>query len=647
MVTGVIGGLGAILFRKMIYWISDGFHFIFLSSGGSGTHWTSVLAPALGLLLVSLISHYLAREVKGHGVPQILESLALRGGRIRPRVGMLGIVASAMTIGSGGSVGREGPIALIGASFGSSLGQLLRMNAEDISLLLACGSAAGIGATFNAPIAGGFFGLEVILGTYSIGALVPVFLASVTGVTVFTALMGGGAVLQTPPYHVINHFALLFMLGLGMLMAVVAHLYTRGLTISEDLLDRIRGPFWAKSLFGGLVVGIIGYYVPEVLGVGYLSMHRALAGQLGLGLLVLLFVAKYVATLITIASGGSGGVFAPSLFIGGMFGGIYGSSLHLLSPSLAPHPAIYVVAGMAAMFSAAAQAPFVGITILLEVTGDYHLTAPVMAAAAISYWIYGHFSRYSMYTVKLSRKGIVILRGNDVRPVDHILVSEALEPIKEWGMPWTVSVAEGYDRVTRSHLMALIVLDEEERVVGQVTLASLVQLLSQPDRSLKEVEKAISSLPKPISMQKSLDDALRRFALDDVDIIPVSNFRGKIVGIIRRPQVLRLYNSATLHSLAGSRKGEDRSIQESGQFIEWKVTNTSPFVDATLAEISLPDAALIVSIVRNGGSIIPHGATRIEAGDTLLLFVSPVDQVDSVRAALSSTSPSSSLVRAD
>jgi CIC family chloride channel protein len=248
-------------------------------------------------------------------------------------VGLFGILAPAITIGSGGSVGREGPIALIGAAFGSTLGQLLRMADQDISLLVACGAAAGIGATFNAPIAGGFFDLEVVLGTYALGALVPVFLASVTGVTVFTTIMGGGAVLATPPYHVVDHWAILFMVGLGVLVAGVGYLYAAGLTWSEDFFERLPLPFWGKALAGRPAVGAIGLALPEVLGVGYPTMHRALDGALVLGTLGLLFVAKYVATLITIGAGGSGGVFAPSLFIGGMFGGLYEALVHLTAPS--------------------------------------------------------------------------------------------------------------------------------------------------------------------------------------------------------------------------------------------------------------------------------------------------------------------------
>ncbi|MCY0876310.1 MAG: chloride channel protein, partial [Firmicutes bacterium] len=424
LAIGIIGGLGAIIFRDLIRVFYTLFH-----AGGVQVSPLRALIPAVGLTIVGLITHYFAKEVKGHGVPQILESLALRGGKIRPRVAFFGILAPAITIGAGGSVGREGPIALIGGAFGSIVGQALRLSDKYTSLLLACGSAAGIAATFNAPIAGGFFGLEVILGSYSMGAIMPVFLSAVTGATVFDAIMGSQPPLQTAPYHVMHPIALLFMIVLGALAGFLGLAYSRGLTWIEDVFNAWRVPFWVKTSLGGLLVGAIGLAFPQVLGVGYPSIHAALSGQLAIGLLLVLFLTKYIATLTTVGSGGSGGVFAPSLFLGSVVGAAFGEGLRKLLPGLVPHPQIYAIAGMGAIFAAAAQAPFVAITILLEVTGDYQLTPVVMAACVTAYVVHGVLSRDSMYTVKLARRGIRILSGNEVRPTERILVRTAMEPL--------------------------------------------------------------------------------------------------------------------------------------------------------------------------------------------------------------------------
>ena len=632
LVTGVIGGLGAIVFRWLISEVMAFVVWVVPSHTESPWHLLIALAPAAGIVAVNLISHYLAREVKGHGVPQILEALALHGGRIRPRVGFFGILAPALTIGSGGSVGREGPIALIGAAFGSLVGQALRLPERDISLLLACGAAAGIGATFNAPIAGGFFGLEVILGTYAMGALVPVFLASVMGVTVFNAFMGSRAALLTPPYHIVNHFAVLFMIALGVIMAFIAWLYASGLTFSEDVFARLRLRFWQKGLVGGLLVGLIGLALPQVLGVGYPVMHQALLGQIGLGLLFVLFVAKLVATLLTIGAGGSGGVFAPSLFIGGMAGGFYGAVLHAVSPSLAPFPEIYAVAGMAAMFAAAAQAPFVAITILLEITGDYRLTAPVMAAAAISYGLYRFFTPYSMYTVRLSRRGIVILRGQDVRPTDQVAVRAQVDRMEGQRMTAGTPIGEAYERLVAAERPYTLVTDEAGEVQGLLTLVELVHAMGEHGSAELPVRRILGPLPRPIDAGASLDAALRQLGEFDMDALPVAE-EGRVIGVISRSAVLRGYRSATLRTLSVSRQIQEltQDAADPGQFFDVYLGSSSPVIGTRIVDLGLPQSALVVAIRRQGKAVIPHGDTMLEVGDRVVVFASASGEVEALR----------------
>jgi len=632
LLTGVIGGLGAIVFRWLIGVVQAFVAWVVPGRSVSPSHLLIALAPAAGIVAVNLISHYLAREVKGHGVPQILEALALHGGRIRPRVSFFGILAPAITIGSGGSVGREGPIALIGAAFGSLLGQSLRLSERDISLLLACGAAAGIGATFNAPIAGGFFGLEVILGTYAMGALVPVFLSSVMGVSVFNAFMGSRAVLVTPPYHVINHFAVLFMLTLGVVMAFVAWLYTSGLTFSEDLFARLPLQFWQKGLLGGLLVGLLGLILPQVLGVGYPVMHAALLGSLGLGLLLVLFAAKLVATLLTIGAGGSGGVFAPSLFIGGMAGGAFGALLHAISPSLAPFPEIYAVAGMAAMFAAAAQAPFVAITILLEITGDYRLTAPVMAAAAISYGLYRLFTPYSMYTVRLSRRGIVILRGQDVRPTDQVTVRSQVDRMQQRRISASMPSSDAYEFLTASDRPFALVTDDDGTVLGLLTLVELVHALDAPGSAERPVREFLPPMPRPIEADASLDAALRQLGQYDMDALPVTD-QGRVIGVISRGAVLRGYRQATLRTLTISRQIQEltEDAADPGQFFDIYLRPSSAVVGTSIVDLGLPQSALVVAIRRQGKAVIPHGGTVLEAGDRVVVFAAASGDVEGLR----------------
>lgn len=409
LLTGAIGGFAAIAFRYVVDWGWLGFHVGLDKAIGSTDHgYWIILLPAFGLFFVSLITRFCASEVKGDGATQALEALSIKNGIIQPKVSFWSNIAAAITLGSGGSAGREGPIALIGATFGSNIGQLLRMPPQYTSLLLGCGAGAGIAATFNAPIAGAFFGLEIMLGTYVVGSIVPVLLASVTGVTVFNQFMGSEAVLEIPHYSEIGVLSVFSMLILGFFTGLTGHLFVRGVEWAGEKNDQLILPFWMKAFVGGLLVGIIGYFFPDVLSVGYPILHKALRGEFILATLMFLFIAKYLVTVITLGSGGSGGGFAPSLFLGGMLGGAYGQILHFFYPAIATTPQVYAAAGMAGLLAATAKAPFVAATILLEVTGDYRITAHAMAAAASSYFLFSALSDDSMYTIGLSKRGIPI-----------------------------------------------------------------------------------------------------------------------------------------------------------------------------------------------------------------------------------------------
>ncbi|MCI0184532.1 Voltage-gated ClC-type chloride channel ClcB [Acidibacillus sp. S0AB] len=628
ILIGVIGGLGAILFRGMIHLFASWFSMIPVTHSP-----LRALIPALGLLLVGLITHFFAKEVKGHGVPQLLESLALRGGKIRPRVAFFGIIAPAITLGAGGSVGREGPIALIGGAFGSILGQRLRLSDKYISLLLASGAAAGIAATFNAPIAGGFFGLEIILGSYAMGAIMPVFLAAVTGSTVFDAIMGNHPVLQTTPYPVIHPIALLFMIILGLLAGTLGIAYSKGLTFSEDLLERWRVPFWVKNITGGALVGVLGLLAPEVLGVGYPSIHLALGGQLAIGTILLLFVLKYVATLTTVGSGGSGGVFAPSLFLGAMLGALYGDVLRFMVPGLIPHPEIYAIAGMGAIFAAAAQAPFVSITILLEVTGDYQLTPVVMAACVTAFVVHGLLTRDSMYTVKLSRLGINILRGNEVRPTERISVQQAMEPLAAH-FSSDDTLVEAYHGVNLSRDHVAVITDHRQQLQGIMTLETLRSYAESMPLTTPLSMLDFSVLPV-IVQSATLEEAMRLFSLHDVTLLPVVDDRtNEVVGTLTQRDVVRAYSAYTLYSTESNAKVQQLKdyTGDVGQFVSIPLKHSSPIVESPLSEISIPKQAVIVSVKRGGEVVVPHGNTVLKPGDELLVFISPLSEVDLVLA---------------
>ncbi|MDA8345817.1 MAG: chloride channel protein [Thermaerobacter sp.] len=635
VVVGVVGGVGAVLFRLMIQYAQVGFRWL---AGASFhmPHVTVAIMPVLGLLAVGVISTYFAREVKGHGVPQILEALALRGGRIRPRVGFFGILAPALTIGSGGSVGREGPIALIGAAFGSSLGQSLKLPDRYTMLLVGCGTAAGIGATFNAPIAGALFAMEVVLGSYAMGTLVPCFVASVTGVSVFNLILGDHLALTVPSAAFHTPVSLVLMGALGILAGLFGIAYTRGLTYFEDLFDNWHASFWQRALVGGLFVGLLGLVVPQVLGVGYGTMNAVATGKIFGIMVLLLLVAKYFATLVTIGAGGSGGVFAPSLFLGLMLGTAFGTVVHGLAPGTFAPASVFGVAGMGAVFAATAQAPLTAAVIVLEMTGDYRLAMGTVLACALSYFLYGSMQRDTMYTVRLSRRGIRILRGSEVRPLQSMLVKTAMRSL-ETRVVTTDTLQSAQLRMVELHADALVVEDEYGAYAGVLEAPTVLAATGKEGLDALVGSVSLNRVP-PVSQATNLDEAMQRFALYDTDLLPVADHQ-KLLGLLTRRDVLQAYQTHTTLSLETDRKVAllQQETGSSGAFQSFGISPGSPIIGIAIRDLRLPQNTLIVAVERGATVVVPHGDTTIQEDDRVVVYANPPAGIDEVRKLLSSS----------
>ncbi len=634
IVIGVVGGLGAVLFRLMITGATWVFETLFVRHGlaftGAARTWETAVTPALGLLLVGVISHHFAREVKGHGVPQILESLALRGGRIRPRVGFFGILAPAITIGSGGSVGREGPIALIGAAFGSSVGQLLRLSDSYISLLVACGAAAGIGATFNAPIAGGLFGLEVVLGSWAMGALVPVFISSLTGVLIFRHVWGNHLVMPVPASGPMPALAVPLMLILGVLGGGMALAYSRGLDSIEGFAERLRMGWVWQAIIGGLAVGGLGLLLPGVLRVGYGAMGGAVIGKYGLAMLLALLLGKYVATLVTIGAGGSGGVFAPSLYLGTVLGGAVGAVVHIVAPAIAPDPALFAVAGMGVVFAGAAQAPLTAMVILLEMTGDWHLTVSLAGACVISYLLHGSLSRDSMYTVRLTRRGVRVLRGAEMRPLQRVSIMTAMRPLQA-RITEDLGVAAVKEQLEKAGTRALPVFRKDGTFAGILDDGQLLRAAEEGSEERTAGELCRRGIPV-VSPELSLDDAMRHFGLLATDLLPVGPDPAHVLGTVSRDDTLRAYYQQTVLTLETRQKvallrDPDRG-EDPGVFREVETPLAWAGQGRTVGQLDLPPGVVLVSIHRGGAALAPRGDTGLRAGDRLVLYAADRSVVD-------------------
>ena len=371
--------------------------------------WFVLFAPVIGGLVYGPLVARFAPEARGHGVPEVMLAVNRDGGRIRPRVPLVRSLASAICIGSGGSVGPEGPIVHIGSALGSLIGQLRRLPESQLRLLVACGAAGGISATFNAPIAGVFFSLELILRKFQARSFGLVVLSSVTADAIGRAAFGNHPFLSLPAFTLSSPLELVLYAGLGVLAAGVGLAFIRVLYAGEDLADRLwHGPDWLRPATGGILLGLLLLAVPQMYGIGYPVLQRAVAGHYVILVLLALLAAKVLATSLTMWIGGSGGVFAPSLFMGAMLGSAYGAAAHHFMPHLAAAAGAYGLVGMGAVFAATARAPITAVIIIFELTGNYQIILPLMLAAVVTTALCNALTRDTIYTLKLRRRGIDI-----------------------------------------------------------------------------------------------------------------------------------------------------------------------------------------------------------------------------------------------
>lgn len=552
--VGVAAGLGAVAFR----WLISSFQSLFIDGGeqvfGALGRYYIIIIPAIGGLLVGLIIYFFAREARGHGVPEVMAAVASKGGRIRPRVSVVKALASSICIGSGGSVGREGPIVQIGSAIGSAAGQWLRLPEDWVRTLVACGAAGGISATFNAPIAGVFFALEVILGRFISRSFGYVVVSSVVAGVVAHAFLGDEQSFLVPGYALNSAWELPWYIVLGIAAGAVAVIFIKVLYRSEDLFDAWRFPPFLKPMAGGIIIGLIGLYSLDLLGVGYGGVEKALAGEMALATLGIMCVLKVVATSVTIGSGGSGGVFAPSLFLGAMLGGAFGELANRLFPTIAAPSGAYAVVGMAAVFGGAARAPITAIIILFEMTRDYNIILPLMLSVVIAILVARGLNRETIYTTKVLRSGVDLGRYEDVDLMRSITVGEAMTHDFPT-VPATMPVGELVTKLSKSRHHGFPVVDGDGKLFGVVTLADVEKVMTGEEDN-RTVADIATKAPLVAYPNQSLYDALVKLGAKDVGRIPVvdRDDNTKLLGVLRRHDIIRAYRKR-LEESAGRDRG--------------------------------------------------------------------------------------------
>ena len=551
VIVGLAGGLGAVGFRYLINFFQT------LAYGSPGEllevvktiPWSyKVGIPAAGGLVVGPLVYFFAREAKGHGVPEVMEAVALRGGVIRKRVVFVKTLASAISIGTGGSVGREGPIVQIGSAIGSTLGQALNVSADRMRALVGCGAAAGIAATFNAPIAGSMFALEVVLGDFGLATFSPIVISSVVATAVSRHYLGDTPAFIVPAYQLVSAWEFPIYLVLGLFCAVVGVTFTKTLYGFEDLFDSFKFPEYLKPIIGGVILGVSGLFVPQILGVGYGAMDLALGQQLAWWLMLLLVVAKLLATSITIGSGGSGGIFAPSLYMGAMAGGFFGMVVHYLFPNVTASPGAYSIVGMGAVVSATTHGPLAAILILFEMTGSYEIILPLMFSCIIATIASRQLMKESIYTLKLVRRGVDIREGKEVNVLKSMQVKEVMSPhVETVSEDWPLERMSA--KISKSKYNSFPVLNSENKLAGIISFNDYSDAIFDEDlKNIVVAKDLASSDVVTVSSNDDLYTALEKISRNDFSTLPVvsPDDPAQLIGIVTRRDIIGAYEKAVL-----------------------------------------------------------------------------------------------------
>lgn len=544
IVVGISGGLGAVAFRKLVE-LSHDFFFGFLLPLLPNSYFV-VLLPVLGGLIVGPLIYKLAPEAKGDGISHIMIALQRFTGDIRKRAGLVLIFTSAITLGSGGSAGREGPIALIGASAGSAIGKAIRLSARDLKVLTCCGVASGIAATFNAPMGGAIFSMEVISKKFTSLDAVPILLAAVVGKAVATELIDPVPEFVNPNFY-FTTFDMVLCFFIGPLFGFLSFLWVKGYYFFEDRFQDLPLPDILKPAVGGLTAGVCGIFFFEfgIMGVGYEGINnvfmlaaRAPATDLLL-LLLALGLLKMLATSSTVGSGGSGGVFAPTLYIGTMFGLAAGMLAEILAPDQIANPLDYGLLGMGALFAGTAGAPLTCIFMITEMTGNYGGLPSLIICCITSYTVARILLKGgSIYTIKLMRKGIYLDLPQPV--LSEVSVGEAMHKEVITVSP-LCRISEVRDGIYRCNYTGFPVVDEG-RLVGMITFDDIRRIPPHEQEKMTVKEVAVRA-PITINPHQSAKMAMDIMYENDVGRLAVveKDDPQKLIGIITRSDVIRAY----------------------------------------------------------------------------------------------------------
>lgn len=639
IIIGVLAGFSAIGIRALIQWIS------IVSFPGNGTFLENVistpwawvlLAPVIGGLIVGPLIYFFAPEAKGHGVPEVMQAILLKGGLIRARVAIIKAFASAISIGTGGSVGREGPIIQIGASLGSTIGQFFKVPSKRLKTLVGCGAAAGIAAAFNAPIAGALFAVEIILMDFAVAQFSPIVISSVMATVISHNFEGNFAAFEVPTYQLHSIYEIGFYFILGALTGLISFLFIKTLYYFEELFDnRLPLPEYVKPMLGGLGMGLTALAFPQVMGVGYDSINFALHSNMIWYVAFLLIFVKIFATSLTLGSGGSGGIFAPSLFMGAMLGEFFGDIVHFGFPDITASPGAYALVAMGGLVAGTTRAPITAIIIVFELTKEYEIILPLMIVCIISTILSSRLSRESIYTLKLLLRNISIKEGTELNIMESIFVRNVYS--KDYDV---INVTDNFsqvvNKVVRGRGRDFPVVNDSGILIGMISVSDIKDHLFERDSlsNLLIAGDIYNRDYEPVVENENCQSVLDKMRKYDIEGLPVIDPNSKkLFGVIWRKDIQDAYQSeierreitATLASSI-TMKDEEPGIHFMEGYSINEVIPPKSFCGKSIRELNIRAryGVDVLSIKRKGKlreqlTVIPNPDYEIKEGDTLVV----------------------------
>ncbi len=625
LVIGFIVGLAVVLLVKLVEATSEATAWVHESVGSHDVAY--FITVPTGLLIAWILAQRFSKNIESGGVTETISAVGLRAGYLSTRTILPKIASTAVTLGGGASGGREGPIVMIGSAIGSSLSRYTRFSEDRIRSLVAAGAGAGIGATFDAPIAGMLFAMEVILGNLAIRHLNAVVVASVVAAVTTHTLVGEEQILSSPRGTFEDPSELILYLVLGLLAVVAGLLFVRILTWVNELKAKYRYPDWTRPVVFGLVIAAIGLIDDRALGTGQSFLSGLMnnetvdaADDLILWTLPVLVLLKMVTNAFTRSGAGSAGTFMPSLFIGGILGtGLVIAVEPIWFTDL--EPASYAMVGMAATFAAVARAPLTAIIMVFEITGNYALVLPLMLAASIASFIADRVNPDSVYTMPLTKAGVHLVQNEDVDLLDTVTVGEVMTVLDDTLAP-TMTISEAARFLDESRHHGMPVVEKDGKLAGVLTLIDVALAEGDPDETL--VKDAMTDRPITVTPTMPVSSALARMAALGVGRLPVVDDVDPthVVGMFRRNSVVAAYHHA-LGAVTDRHLYRQRlrqRVQPGATFYEVPVPHASAAAGKRIKDLDWPEEAVLVSIRRDASVVIPHGDTVLRVNDTITAF---------------------------